>query len=141
MPKTSHSIEIRAPLERLWALLTDGIADPGRFLPGIAGAEILEREAGSLLRRIRTSDFEVTERVTPFKKRHEINFVLVDHPHYAGQSVQRIETLYETDEPGLTLTLHFSLDWRRKDRDADELDLSGWVSAALQRIKTLAEEA
>lgn len=139
MPKISHSIEIHAPLERLWSLLEAGVSAPGRYLAGIRHAEVLERQAGSVLRRIETADFAVVERVTLFEKRHEIDFVLEGEADYAGQSKQRIETLYETDKPGLPLVLHYTLDWRRKDREPDGLDLDGWIESALQRIKSEAE--
>ncbi len=139
MPKISHSIEIHAPLARLWSLLEGGAANPGRFLAGIRHAEVLERQAGSLLRRIETDDFAVVERVTLFEKRREIDFVLQGEADYAGQSKQRIDTLYETDMPGLPLNLHYSLDWRRKDHAPDDLDLEGWIESALRRIKAEAE--
>lgn len=140
MPKAEHSLVVHAPLDRLWQLLSEGITDPGRFYPGIERVEILERQAGSLTRRIRTKDYEAVERITRFEKRHEIDFLLVDHPHYAGQSRQRISELFETDSPGLSLTLTLSLDWRRKDREADDLDLTDTIRTAAERIKAAAEE-
>ncbi len=93
MPKNSHSLVIQAPLERLWGLLCAGILEPGRFFPDMRHVEILDRQAGFLLRRIETDRFEVVKRVTRFDKHHEIDCLLVDHPLYAGQSRQGIETL------------------------------------------------
>lgn len=139
MPKASHSLIVNAPLSRLWKLLADGVSDPGSFLPGVKAVEILERQPGFLLRRLRTADYEVVERITFFERRHEIDFVLEDHPHYAGQSRQRIEELYETDRPGLSLTLTLSVDWRRRDRLDDDLDLDDSLRTAAERLKALAE--
>ncbi len=140
MPKAQHSIVIDAPLPRLWQLLTAGVTDPRSFLPGVEKVEILERQAGFLPRRLRTKDYEVVERVTVFEKRHEIDFLLVDHPIYVGQSRQRIEELYETRTPGLPLTLTLSVDWRRTDRQADDLALADDIKTAAERLKALAEQ-
>ncbi len=139
MPKASHSVRVHAPLERLWALLLDKIENPGKYVPGVQAVEILERQPGFTLRRMRTAELEVVERITVFEKRHEIDFVLVDHPLYAGQVVNRINALVETDQPGLSLELTFSLDWRRKDGKADEADRHDAVRLAVEHMKNLAE--
>ncbi len=140
MPKVTHSVTVNAPLQRLWKLLSDGVSDPGSFLPYVDKVEILERQPGSVLRRLRTPDYDVVERITLFEKRHEIDFMLEDHAHYAGQSRQVIEELYETDSPGLSLTLTLSVDWRRTDREDDELNLDDSIRAAAERLKSLAEQ-
>jgi hypothetical protein len=64
--------------------------------------------------------------------------VLVDHPVYAGQVVNRIEPPLR---PGLSCTLTFALDWRRKDGEADSLDLQATIERAVRQTKTLAERA
>ena len=112
MPKASHSVRVEAPLERLWGLLLAAIEEPQDVLPGVLEVEILERQAGFTLRRMKTAAFEVVERITVFETRHEIDLVLVDHPLYAGQAVNRIETLMETAQPGLPLTYTIAVDWR-----------------------------
>ncbi len=139
MPKAETSLTIHAPLERLWALLVESTINPGRFYPGVRGVEILERQPGFLVRRIRTADYEAVERITLFEKRHEVDCLLVDHPHYAGQSRLKIEELFETEHRGLSLTLTLSLDWRRMDRQADQLDLSEALQQAAAGFKALAE--
>lgn len=141
MPQASHSVMVRAPLERLWGLLLDKIERPQDYLPEVREVEILERQPGYLLRRMRVAEMELVERVTVFEKRHEVDYVLVDHPVYAGQVVNRIEELYETEEPGLPLRLTFALDWRRKDGKPDEEDLGAAIRQAVERTKALAEAA
>jgi len=139
MPKASHSVTVHAPIQRLWAVLLDRIERPGRTVAGVTGVEILERQPGYVLRRMLMGDDELVERITVFEKRHEIDFVLVDHPVYAGQVVNRIEELYETQEPGLPLRLTFALDWRRKDGKPDQADMSEAIRRAVERAKELAE--
>ncbi len=140
MPKTSHSVRVRAPLERLWSLLLDQIDNPGKFLSDVRAVEILERQPGFTLRRTRTADLEVVERITVFEKRHEIDFVLIDHPLYAGQVRNKVAELVETERPGLSLTLTCALDWRRKDGKADDLDMTDAVRQTVERIKALSEQ-
>lgn len=139
MPKASHSVRVHAPLARLWALLLDKIENPAKYVPGVQAVEILERQPGFTLRRMKTADFEVVERITVFEKRHEIDFVLVDHPLYAGQVRNKIEELVETDRPDLSLKLSIALDWRRMDGQPDDLDMTDAVRQAVEQTKTLAE--
>ncbi|MEO1192944.1 MAG: AtaL-like protein [Pseudomonadota bacterium] len=139
MLKASVSTEVHASLDRLWGLLKETIDDPGRVLPDVTAVEILERVPGFTLRRMQVGALEIVERITVFEKRHEIDFVLVDHPLYAGQAVTRIEELFETPRPGLPLSLTLTLDWRRKDGEPDALDMGPTLEAAAAKIKSLAE--
>ncbi|GAB5471558.1 MAG: hypothetical protein Kilf2KO_45880 [Rhodospirillales bacterium] len=141
MPKASHTVEVKASLERLWALLLDKIEQPQRYVPGVVKVEILDRQPGFTLRRMKTEAFTAVERITVFEKRHEIDFVLVDHPLYAGQVVNRIEQLYDSQQPGLPLNLTFALDWRRTDGQPDRLDMNDAIRAAVEQTKSLAEGA
>lgn len=136
MPKASLSTQVRAPVETIWRLLLDKIENPGRYRQGVLEVEVLEREPGFLVRRLKTNSFEVVERITAFEKSHEVDFVLLEHPLYAGQSKNRIVPPLR---PGLSATLDFELDWRRKDGRPDEADLTPQLRASLEQTKALAE--
>jgi hypothetical protein len=86
---------------------------------------------------MKAGGLEVIERITAFEKTHEVDFVLVDHPVYAGQVVNRIEPPLR---PGLSCTLSFALDWRRKDGQPDSLDLQPNIEKAVRQTKALAEQ-
>lgn len=129
----SHTVEIRAPVERVWALLQAAIEDPGRLWPG-AAARVLERQAGSLLREISLGGVTVTERVTAFPARHEVDAVL-DDAAYAGQSRLVIEPPLR---PGLACRLTVALDWRGKHGQPAP-DLAAVVRAAAEGAKRTAE--
>jgi hypothetical protein len=128
---------VKAPVETLWRLLLDKIENPGAYVPGVESVQILERQPGYLLRRMKAGGLEVIERITAFEKTHEVDFVLVDHPVYAGQVVNRIEPPLR---PGLSCTLSFALDWRRKDGQPDSLDLQPNNEKAVRQTKALAEQ-
>jgi hypothetical protein len=138
VPKASYSVQVSAPVETVWRLLLDKIENPGTYVPGVSAVKILDRQPGYVIRSMKTGDIEVVERITVFAKRHEVDFVLVDHPVYAGQVVNRIEPPLR---PGLSCTLTFALDWRRKDGEADSLDLQATIERAVRQTKTLAERA
>jgi hypothetical protein len=137
MPKASHSVQVKAPVETVWRLLVDSIANPAAYLPGISGVRILDRQPGFLIRQMTLGELAVVERVTAFEKMHEVDFVLVDHPVYAGQVVLRIEPPLR---PGLSCALSCSLDWRRKDGQPDTLDLQPSIVQAVEKTKALAEQ-
>ncbi len=138
MPTASQSLQVAAPLEVIWQLLLEKIEDPGKFLQGVQAVEMLERQPGYVVRRMRTAAFEVVERITAYEKSHEVDFVILEHPLYAGQAVNRIEPPLR---PGLSAKLTFSIDWRRKDGHPDEVDLTPQVAAAVERTRALAEAA
>jgi len=137
MPKASYTARVDASLETLWRLLLEKIERPQRFVPGVSEVEILEREAGFLVRRMKAGDLELVERITVFERQKQIDFVLVDHPVYAGQVINKVEVLHE----GLPLSLTFSLDWRRKDGQPDREDMSDAIRKAVEETKALAEAA
>jgi hypothetical protein len=136
MPKASHSVQVKAPVEIVWRLLVDSIANPGATLPGVGGVRILDRQPGFVVRQMTLGEISVVERITAFEKMHEVDAVLVDHPVYAGQVVWRIEPPLR---PGLSCALSGSLDWRRKDGQPDTLDLQPDIAAAVEKTKALAE--
>ena len=136
MPKASHSVQVKAPVDTVWRLLLDKIENPGAYVPGVTAVQILERQPGYVVRQMTAGGIEVTERITAFARSHEVDYVLLDHPVYAGQVVNRIEPPLQ---PGLSCTLTFTLDWRRKDGQPDRLDLQPNIVQAVEATKALAE--
>lgn len=129
----SHTVEIKAPVERVWTILQASIESPASVWPG-ASARVLERQAGSLRRELSLGGLTVTERVTGFPARHEVDAVLDDEA-FAGQSKLEIEPPLR---PGLACRLTVSLDWRSKG-GAPAPDLSGAVRQAAEAVKQAAE--
>ncbi len=134
MAGATQTIEIKAPVEAVWRVLQASIEDPGSLWPG-ATAEALERRAGSLLRQLSLGGVSVTERVTGFAARHEVDGVLEEDPAWAGQSKLSIEPPLR---PGLACRLTVSLDWRSKT-GAPAPDMSAVVQGAAERVKQAAE--
>lgn len=136
MPKASHSVQVKAPVDTVWRILLDKIENPGATVPGVESVKILDREPGFVVRQMRAGGVDVVERVTAFAQSHEVDYVLIDHPVYAGQVVNKIEPPLR---PGLSCTLTFTLDWRRKDGQPDTLDLQPAIVQAVEKAKALAE--
>ncbi len=134
MAATSETVEIKAPVERVWRLLEASIESPGRLWPG-ASAEILERRPGSVQRQLTLAGVTVVERVTAFPARHALDAVLEGDQPLAGQSKLRIEPPLR---PGLACRLTVSLDWRSRGDQAVP-DLTAAVQGAAAQVKAEAE--
>lgn len=135
--KARYSIPVRASRDTLWAVLRDKAENPGRYIPGFIAAEIVEQTGDSLLCRLHTDRFDIVERITIDEAHLAVSFEMVDHPHYTGILVNRIETALSADGyPVLT----YAYDWELREGVSDADDLSDIVQHALLRAKHIAED-
>ena len=134
MPTASFTTTIDARFEDLWALLVDKIENPGRYVPGVIEIEILERSGGGVLRRMRTAELTVVERITVDEVARTIIFGLVDHPSFEGEVVNHVNA---TNKGPLQLT--FALNWTAKREDDADVDLMPMVQGAVLHTKALVE--
>ncbi len=135
--KASFSIPVKAEMETLWSVLVDKAENPGRYVPGFIDSEILERTHESMLCRLHTDRFDILERITVDESTHKVSFDLLDHPHYTGILINRIED--ELSEDGYPI-LNYSYDWVRREGIDNGDDMSDIVKTALQRTRDIAEE-
>ncbi len=135
--KASFSTPVKASLDTLWSVLVDKAENPGRYVPGFIESEILERTADGMLCRLRTDRFNIVERITVNESSHMVSFDLLDHPHYTGILINRIED--ELSKDGYPV-LTYSYDWQQREGIDDADDMSDIVETALQRARNMAEE-
>ena len=121
----SHRLQVKAPLDKLWALLLTMIEAP---ITGESVVEILERPPGYVIRRCERWGAAVLERLAPFARQHQLDQVLLAHEHYAGQITWRLEPPLQ---PGLSVGLVVALHWLRRDRLPEAADFQAQVSASL----------
>ena len=134
--KASYSIPVRASRDTLWAVLRDKAENPGRYIAGFIASEVLEKTGNSILCRLHTDRFDIIERITIDAAHRAVSFEMVDHPHYTGMLVNRIEPALSDDGyPVLT----YAYDWELREGVSAADDLSDLVQNALQRAKTIAE--
>ena len=136
MPHATFSSKVIAPEKKVWWLLLDKVENPGKYLPGVIRSQILERSKEGVLRKTKTSAFEVKERITIDEHKKEVVFILVDHPRYAGRVINQITPSENKGE----VTLTFTLDWKPKGGKEDTEDLLPAVRKAVLQTKELAEK-
>ena len=135
--KASFSISVKASLDTLWSVLVDKAENPGRYVPGFIESEILERTPDGMLCRLHTDRFDIVERITVDESRHTVYFDLLDHPHYTGILINRIEDELSAD--GYPV-LNYSYDWVQREGINNPDDMTDIVQTALQRTRDIAEE-
>ncbi len=137
MPYAQATARVQSSLDVLWRLLLAKIETPDAS--GVQACEVLEREDGRILRRVRTKTLETTERVVVDDPTHTITYTVLDHPHLIGYVTHRVAE--PEDAPG-SLDLTFTIDMTPKDPDTpDDHDLTPVLEAAVQEMKALAEDA
>ena len=136
MPKASHSVQVKAPVDVVWRLLVEKITNPAASVPGVEGVKILDRQPGFVVRQMTVGGMQVVERITAFEQSHEVDYVLVDNPVYAGQVVNKIVPPLR---PGLSCPLTYTMDWRRKDGQPDTMETQAAIAQAVESLKALAE--
>lgn len=136
MPEARHSEVVDATPEAVWALLMDKMENPSKYVPGVQECRILRKDGPySMLRRMKTGDFEVEEEIVADAEHRSVDFVLVDHPFYTGK-VTNVITVGPKDETTLT----FHLQWVEKEgAKAPPLDPQEAVRKAVVHTKELAE--
>ena len=135
--KASFSISVKASLDTLWSVLVDKAENPGRYVPGFIESEILERTPDGMLCRLHTDRFDIVERITVDESRHTVYFDLLDHQHYTGILINRIE--YDLSAVGYPV-LNYSYDWVQREGINNPDDMTDIVQTALQRTRDIAEE-
>ena len=115
MPFVSFSSPVKASKETVWELLMDKIQNPDRYLPFVEESTIIECADRWVLRRMKTQEYEVTERISVHEDKLEIIFELMDHPKYTGKVINKVASASGAgSDPTLTIT-H---DWQPKEGGA-----------------------
>lgn len=135
--KASFSTPVHTSIDTLWSVLRDKAENPGRYVPGFIESEILEKDSDSMLCRLHTDRFDILERITVDETTHTVYLELLDHPHYTGTLINKIEPELSTDgHPVVT----YAYDWQRRAGVENVDDLTDVVQNALQLIKDIAED-
>ncbi len=142
MRKVTYSVEVHAPRETVWRLLLDKVENPAGYIPGVIEARILERYDNGVLRLVRTQGMTVKERVTIDEALGEVSYLLLEHPLFSGQVVNRVVAA-SVQNPVAPVTLTIAVDWGPKDETAEKIiqeDLSAQLQREVLSLKEKAEE-
>jgi hypothetical protein len=134
VPTATFSSPIDAPADTVWRLLLDKIEHPQRYFPNVTESEILARDERGVERRMVMDGDEIVEFITMEPKQHEIVWTLMEHPHYEGRVINRLDI-----DPGHPPVLTIALVWTPNDDKVVERPMDDAVRTAVLQIKQLAE--
>ncbi len=142
MRQVTYSAEVHAPREILWRLLLDKVENPAGYIPGVIEARILERYDNGVLRQIRTQGMTVKERVSINEAIGEVRYLLLEHPLFSGQVINRVVAA-SVQNPAAPVVLTITVDWGPKDEKAEKIiqeDLPAQIQREVLSLKEKAEE-
>jgi hypothetical protein len=119
-------------------VLLDKMEHPQRYIEDALDAEILEREQGSVVRKlVLPGGVSFRERIAADQEARIITFTLLDHPLYEGTVVNRLQR-----GPDGSVELAFELQWTARpgvadDRDPDES--LALIQSSVMHTKRIAE--
>lgn len=137
-------ILVHADHETLWELLLDRVEHPERYAPGISELHVLEKGDNTLVQEMKVHDNNVKERIVIKPYDSELDYELLEHPHFTGKIVLRIVRTAR-QSPVAPQNLEYDVELQRKSfllegyvKGEDEIiaDLEG----ELYKLKSRAEE-
>ncbi len=142
MRKLTYSIEVRATRETVWRLLVDKVENPAGYIPGVVETKILERYDDGVVREIRAQGMVVREKVTLNEAAGEVSYLLLEHPLFSGQVINRVVPT-SVQNPMAPVVITIILDWAPTDENAEkiiETELPAQIQREVLSLKEKAEE-
>lgn len=140
MRQASFNATIHAPRKTVWQLLLDKVENPDSYIPGVTEVNILERYEDGVLREVRTQGMVLKERVTLDEAHGEIRYLLLEHPLFSGQVINRVVPT-SVQNPVSPVVLTIALDWAPKDESAERIILTELPAQIQREVLTLKERA
>jgi len=139
MPRCTHNVIVKAPLETVWALLLDKMEHPQRYIESVMDYSILERGDGWILRELELpGEFRLRERITQDEASRTLTFTLEEHPCFEGTVRNQVRTLDGRDD---AVELEFEMDWRaRPGAPPPAEDPEAMIRSAVEHTRDIAEE-
>jgi Domain of unknown function (DUF1857) len=142
MRQVSFSAKVHATRETVWQLLVDKVEKPAGYIPGVTDVKIVERYDDGVLREVRTQGMVMKERVTLDEAHGEVRYLLLEHPLFSGQVINRVVPT-SVQNPVAPVVLTISLDWGPKDESAEKIiqtELPAQIQREVLSLKERAEE-
>ncbi|HJV33730.1 AtaL-like protein [Geomonas sp.] len=146
MPMIVKTLQVlvHAEHETLWKILMDRLENPGRYLPGVSEANILERNEGEVVREMKLHGDLVKERIMIRPHGAELRHELLEHPQFTGFIVTKIVRT-AVQSPVAPQYLEYDLDLQTKSFKVDgavqgEDEIIGDIKYEMAKLKSRAEE-
>jgi len=132
----SHSEQINATFETLWALLLDKIQHPDKTIKEITDVKILEKYDDGILRQMRALGMTIKERITIEEQNKIIKFELIENTMFTGYFLNKIK-----GDDG-ELVLIYEQNWIPTTPQSKEIEskLPQIIINGVQEMKELAEK-
>lgn len=140
MRQIMFSTPVYAPLVTVWELLLLKAEYPQNYLPGVVETRWLEKYADGFLREVRTEGMVIRERVTVDEPKGEIRYLLVEHPLFSGQVINRVVPTAR-QSPVAPQILTIIVDWLPKDEAAEQTIRESMPAQIQQEVLSLKEMA
>lgn len=134
MTEATFTIDVQAPVDKIWSILIDKIRNPHNYVPNVTEVEILSDDETEVRRRMKVRGIELNEKILIDPDHQTVTFVLVDHPDFYGEIRNIISG--PDDAPFLT----FSGGWTCHDGSPGP-DLQTAFQDAVLKTKVMAENA
>ena len=100
----SYSIPVNATREFVWEVLLDKMQNPGRYMPYVVeDLKVLERYDDGVLRKVKTPEMHVTERVTVDEKAGKVTYEIVNYPQFTVTFMNQVTLSANHDSGSLPI--------------------------------------
>jgi hypothetical protein len=146
MPMIVKTLQVlvHAEHDTLWKMLMDRLENPGRYLPGVSEAKVLERSEGEVLREMKLHGELVKERILIRPHASELRHELQEHPQFTGFIATKIVRT-AVQSPVAPQYLEYDLDLQTKSFKVDgavqgEEEILSDLRFEMAKLKSRAEE-
>jgi limonene-1,2-epoxide hydrolase/alkylhydroperoxidase/carboxymuconolactone decarboxylase family protein YurZ/catechol 2,3-dioxygenase-like lactoylglutathione lyase family enzyme len=101
----TFSSPVYAPLDKVWNIVLDKIANPSRYNPEAHNPQILQCYSDGLIRQMDVLGMTVKERIVIDRPTGTITHHLLDNPYFTGKIVNQVTTTEEQNIQHVSYTL------------------------------------
>jgi hypothetical protein len=119
MPEYKYKVFVNARFDVVWHNLIDKIHHPEKYAEGIRNVEFVEDADDHILRIIRFENNnwqELKELIVSDKSSGIIVYRLVDHPHFAGETINICRPTNQVSQS----ELEYEINWKLKENSITE---------------------
>lgn len=146
MPMIVKTLQVlvHAEHDTLWNILMDRLENPGRYMPGVSEARIVDSSEDVITREMKLHGELVKERITVKPYDSELRHELLEHPQFTGFIATKIVRTAR-QSPVAPQYLEYDLDlstksWHVEGALKGEEEILADLKAEMNRLKTRAEE-
>jgi limonene-1,2-epoxide hydrolase/alkylhydroperoxidase/carboxymuconolactone decarboxylase family protein YurZ/catechol 2,3-dioxygenase-like lactoylglutathione lyase family enzyme len=103
----SFNSPVYAPINKVWEIVIDKIANTSRYNPEAKNPQILERYSNGVIRQMDVLGMTVKERIVIERTTRTITHQLLDNPYFTGEIVNQVATTEDLNIQNVSYTLNW----------------------------------